>query len=110
MVLSAHTYHDDSIFLPHVTHLETTGQFVAELRKSISGEVVKLSDTSIKSERFITFILSLRNNWTNRIISGVSLDDLLEYIDTIREYIPLLPEAEKVKIMKSIDTYQNKDF
>lgn len=109
MLPSTHQYLDSTL-LPHVTHLETTGEFVAELRKSISGEVVRLSDTSIKSERFIAFILSLRNNWTNRIVSGVSLDDLLEYLDTIREYIPLLPEAEKLKIMKSIDTYQNKDF
>lgn len=109
MILSAYPNHDNTQ-LPHVTHLETTGEFVAELRKSISEEVVKLSDTRIKSEKFIAFVLSLRNNWTNRIVSGVSLNDLLEYIDAIREYIPLLPEAEKVKIIKSIDTYQNKDF
>lgn len=96
--------------LPEVTHLETTGEFVANLRKTIAENVASLSDNTIKSDRFITFILSLRNNWTKRIISGVSLHDLLLYIEGIREYMPLLPEDEKIKIMESIDRYKNKDF
>jgi hypothetical protein len=96
--------------LPEVTHLETTGEFVANLRKTIAENVASLSDNTIKSDRFITFILSLRNNWTKRIISGVSLHDLLLYIEGIREYMPLLPEDEKIKIIESIDRYKNKDF